>query len=107
MLLWGSRSCIQLIVGLHACCLNPSNLQSCFGVQGEGKEGVRAYLEMKGLAQISDVGALEAIVDKVLSSNPKQLQEYCGGKAKLQGFFVGCAAQPIHAHGCYGFAHSC
>lgn len=59
------------------------------GVQGHGKDGVREYMQKKGLIQISDTGALEKLVDDVLAANPKQLEQYCAGKAKLQGFFVG------------------
>ena len=52
---------------------------------------MRGYLEKQGLVQISDESALEAVVDEVLNGNPKQLEQYCGGKTKLQGFFVGYA----------------
>ncbi len=47
-------------------------------------------MEAKGLVQISDPAALQAIIDKVLAANPAQLEQYRGGKTKLQGFFVGC-----------------
>ena len=50
-----------------------------------------ALVQARGLAQISDPAALEAIVDGVLAANPKQLLMFRGGKTKLQGFFVGCA----------------
>lgn len=63
-----------------------------FGAQGEGAAGVLALVEARGLAQISDPAALEAIVDGVLAANPKQLAMFRGGKTKLQGFFAGCAA---------------
>ncbi len=43
----------------------------------------------KGLEQVSDTGAIEAIVDKVLAANPEQFEELKGGKDKLMGFFVG------------------
>ncbi|MEM7280197.1 MAG: Asp-tRNA(Asn)/Glu-tRNA(Gln) amidotransferase subunit GatB, partial [Pseudomonadota bacterium] len=46
-------------------------------------------IEAKGLKQITDSGAIEAIVDQVLQDNPSQLQEYKAGKEKLLGFFVG------------------
>ena len=46
-------------------------------------------MEAKGLVQISDPGALMAIVDGVLAANQKQLEQYRGGKTKLQGYFVG------------------
>jgi aspartyl-tRNA(Asn)/glutamyl-tRNA(Gln) amidotransferase subunit B len=46
-------------------------------------------VESKGLVQISDLGAIEAIIDSVFAANPKQLEEYRSGKTKLQGFFTG------------------
>ena len=52
---------------------------------GSAKEVV----ERKGLIQISDTGALEAIIDQVLVANPKELEQYRNGKTKLIGFFVG------------------
>lgn len=52
---------------------------------GSAKE----LVERKGLIQISDKGALEAIVEQVLQANPKELEQYRNGKTKLLGFFVG------------------
>ncbi len=46
-------------------------------------------IEEKGLQQISDVGELEAMVDKVIVENPKQVEQYLSGKDKVFGFFVG------------------
>jgi len=46
-------------------------------------------IEEKGLQQISDVGELETIVDKVIADNPKQVEQYLSGKDKVFGFFVG------------------
>ncbi len=43
----------------------------------------------KGLKQVSDSGALEAIVDEVIAGHPQEVAEYRGGKDKLMGFFVG------------------
>jgi aspartyl-tRNA(Asn)/glutamyl-tRNA(Gln) amidotransferase subunit B len=39
--------------------------------------------------QIADPAAIEAMVDKVIADNPKQLEQYRAGKTKLQGFFAG------------------
>ena len=39
--------------------------------------------------QSSDTGALEKIIDEVLASNPKQLEQYRSGKTTMLGFFVG------------------
>jgi len=46
-------------------------------------------VEEKGLRQVTDSGAIEAIVDAVLQANQDKVAEYRGGKDKLLGFFVG------------------
>ena len=46
-------------------------------------------IEAKGLKQITDSSAIEAIVDKVIEANPGQVADYKAGKDKLIGFFVG------------------
>ncbi len=48
-----------------------------------------AIVEEKGLAQVSDRGLIEEIVDKVIQENPKQVEQYRGGKTKVFGYFVG------------------
>ena len=46
-------------------------------------------IEEKGLKQVSDTGAIEALIDQVLAENQDKVEEYRGGKDKLFGFFVG------------------
>jgi aspartyl-tRNA(Asn)/glutamyl-tRNA(Gln) amidotransferase subunit B len=48
-----------------------------------------AIVAEKGLVQVSDTGAIEAIIDEVLAKEAGQLAEYRSGKDKLFGFFVG------------------
>lgn len=56
------------------------------------KEGnVDDIIEKQGLKQVSDTGAIEALIDKILAANPQQLADYRAGKEKLFGFFVGQA----------------
>lgn len=43
----------------------------------------------RGLQQLSDEGALRAIVDDILATNAENVQKYREGKTKLLGFFVG------------------
>ncbi|MEI6653018.1 MAG: Asp-tRNA(Asn)/Glu-tRNA(Gln) amidotransferase subunit GatB [Chlorobiaceae bacterium] len=43
----------------------------------------------EGLAQVSDTGTIETVVQEILDSNPGQLAAYRSGKTKLLGFFVG------------------
>jgi aspartyl-tRNA(Asn)/glutamyl-tRNA(Gln) amidotransferase subunit B len=46
-------------------------------------------VEEKGLSQVSDEGAIEAAVDKVLAANPDEVEKHRSGKKNLLGFFVG------------------
>jgi aspartyl-tRNA(Asn)/glutamyl-tRNA(Gln) amidotransferase subunit B len=48
-------------------------------------------IEQKGLKQVTDSGAIEVLIDKILADNPAQLADYRAGKDKLFGFFVGQA----------------
>jgi aspartyl-tRNA(Asn)/glutamyl-tRNA(Gln) amidotransferase subunit B len=43
----------------------------------------------KGLKQITDTGAIEAIIDKIIAGNPGQVEQYRSGKDKVFAFFVG------------------
>ncbi|KLE33771.1 Asp-tRNA(Asn)/Glu-tRNA(Gln) amidotransferase subunit GatB [Aurantiacibacter luteus] len=43
----------------------------------------------EGLKQVSDTGAIEAEIDKIIAANQDKVEEYRGGKDKLFGFFVG------------------
>jgi aspartyl-tRNA(Asn)/glutamyl-tRNA(Gln) amidotransferase subunit B len=50
---------------------------------------IREIRDEKGLTQVSDTGALEETVSKVLAANPKEVESYRGGKVGLLSFFVG------------------
>ncbi|MCK5374226.1 MAG: Asp-tRNA(Asn)/Glu-tRNA(Gln) amidotransferase subunit GatB [Alphaproteobacteria bacterium] len=46
-------------------------------------------VEEKGLKQVTDTGAIESLIDKVIAENPDNVAAYKAGKDKLFGFFVG------------------
>jgi len=54
---------------------------------GEGSSD--EVIEKKGLKQITDDSAIEAMIDEVIANNPNQLEQYRAGKEQLLGFFVG------------------
>ncbi len=58
---------------------------------GEARDAgaVDRIVEAQGLRQISDSGALEAIVDEVLAANPKSVAEFKAGKDKALNALVG------------------
>ena len=55
---------------------------------GEGKDA-DSIIESQGLKQVTDSGAIEALVDEVIANNPDQVEQYRSGKEQLLGFFVG------------------
>ncbi len=56
---------------------------------GEGE--VDAIIEAKGLKQVSDTGAIEAIIDEVLAANQAMVEEFKAGKEKAFNALVGQA----------------
>jgi len=60
-----------------------------FEIMLSDKASAKEIVEREGLAQVSDTGAIETVVQEILDANPGQLAAYRGGKTKLLGFFVG------------------
>lgn len=61
--------------------------EALWNSNGEGNAD--AIIESKGLRQITDTGAIEAIVDEIIAANPEQVEQFKAGKEKVLGFFVG------------------
>jgi aspartyl-tRNA(Asn)/glutamyl-tRNA(Gln) amidotransferase subunit B len=59
---------------------------------GEG-DTADAIIESQGLKQVTDSGAIAALVDQVIAENPQQVENYRGAeedkRGKMIGFFVG------------------
>ena len=56
----------------------------------ESGKDAATIVEEKGLKQITDEGAIEALVDKVIADNPALVEQYAGGEnPKVLGWFVG------------------
>jgi len=55
---------------------------------GEG-ESADAIIEAQGLKQVTDSGAIEAIIDEVLAANQKSVEEFRAGKEKAFNALVG------------------
>ena len=54
---------------------------------GEGEAD--AIIESRGLKQVTDSGAIEAIIDEVLAANAAMVEEYRAGKEKAFNALVG------------------
>ncbi|WJW75937.1 Asp-tRNA(Asn)/Glu-tRNA(Gln) amidotransferase subunit GatB [Thiohalobacter sp. IOR34] len=60
-----------------------------FEAMWAGEGSADEVIEKKGLKQITDPAAIEAMIREVMEANPKQVEQYRGGQEKLFGFFVG------------------
>ncbi|MGR9053772.1 MAG: Asp-tRNA(Asn)/Glu-tRNA(Gln) amidotransferase subunit GatB [Gammaproteobacteria bacterium] len=60
-----------------------------FEAMWQSDDSADAIIESQGLKQITDTGAIEAIIDKIIADNPAQVEQYLSGKDKVFGFFVG------------------
>ncbi len=55
----------------------------------ESGKDADAIIEEKGLKQVTDTGAIDAIIQEVMDANPEQVEQFRAGRDKLMGFFVG------------------
>ncbi|HHH47002.1 MAG TPA: Asp-tRNA(Asn)/Glu-tRNA(Gln) amidotransferase subunit GatB [Thiotrichales bacterium] len=60
-----------------------------FEAMWAGEGSADEIIETRGLRQITDTAAIEAMIREVIAANPKQVEQYRAGKEKLLGFFVG------------------
>ena len=70
-------------------------VEEVFRTGAEPEEVVQA----KGLAQVSDEGAIELAVDKVLAASPAEVEKHREGKKDLTGFFVGRVMKELRGKG--------
>jgi aspartyl-tRNA(Asn)/glutamyl-tRNA(Gln) amidotransferase subunit B len=69
--------------------ISSKQAKEVFAEMAETGDAPGAIVELRGMKQVSDTGAIEEVVDRVLAANPAQAAEYRDGKAGLLGFFVG------------------
>ena len=107
---WISSELLRLLgedkISIGDCRITPENLAeltdviSSGAINGKiGKEvfaemyatgkSAKAIIEEKGLAQVSDTGAISAIVAEAIEKNPKQAAEYRAGNERVLQYMVG------------------
>jgi aspartyl-tRNA(Asn)/glutamyl-tRNA(Gln) amidotransferase subunit B len=69
--------------------LSSKMLKQLLDISFEKKEDFPVVYEREKPQQISDTGAIEAMIDEVIAANPKQVEQYRGGKKTVAAFFVG------------------
>ena len=85
----------QLLAKIQDNTLSNKLAKEVFGAVWAGEQAdkgdaqIDAIIEARGLKQVSDSGAIEAIVDEVMNANAAVVEEYRAGKEKSFGFLVG------------------
>jgi len=69
--------------------LSSKQLKQLFDIAFEKSEDFPVVYEREKPQQISDTSALEKIIDEVIAANPKQVEQYRGGKKTVAAFFIG------------------
>jgi aspartyl-tRNA(Asn)/glutamyl-tRNA(Gln) amidotransferase subunit B len=63
--------------------------KTVFKAMIESGKSPQAIVEEQGLVQISDEGAIQAVVDAIVAGNPQSVADFKAGKEKAVGFLVG------------------
>ncbi len=69
--------------------INGKTAKDVFVMMAESGEDPEKIVEEKGLRQVTDTSAIEAVIDEVIAANPENVAAYRAGKEALMGWFVG------------------
>jgi aspartyl-tRNA(Asn)/glutamyl-tRNA(Gln) amidotransferase subunit B len=86
---FGPAGLAELTTLVDAGTISSSVAKDVFEEMWTSSQSARSIVEAKGLGQIGDTAALEAIVDAVVAANPDAVAQYRAGKTQTFGFLVG------------------
>ncbi len=69
--------------------INGKTAKDVFEIMAETGDSPDKIVEERGLKQVTDTAAIEAVIDEVIAANPDNVAAYRGGKVALMGWFVG------------------
>jgi aspartyl-tRNA(Asn)/glutamyl-tRNA(Gln) amidotransferase subunit B len=78
-----------IIEAIHGGTISGKIAKTVFGHMYGTDRTAAQVIEAEGLVQVSDTGAIDAIIADVIAAHPQEAADYRGGKEKLLGFFVG------------------
>lgn len=86
-----TKQLAQLLQRIEDNTISSTIAKTVFEALWKGEGDVDSIIEKRGLKQVTDTGAIESLIDKILADNPQHVAEYRSGKDKLFGFFIGQA----------------
>lgn len=81
----------QLVARIGDDTISGKIAKDVFKAMWEGEGSADVIIESKGLKQVTDTGAIEAIIDEIIANNAPQVEQFKSGNEKILGFFVGQA----------------
>ncbi len=69
--------------------VSSTGAQEIFDTMLQDAAGAEAIARARNLLQVSDTDALLPVIEAALDKNPRQVDQYLGGKTGLLGFFIG------------------
>ena len=78
--------------------ISSKQMKQLFDTCFEKSEDFAVVYEREKPQQITDAVALEKLIDEVIAANPKQVEQYRGGKKTMAGFFVGQVMRASKGH---------
>lgn len=90
---------VELVKLLANDIISSKQAKEVFSAILEEDKDPSTIVEERGMKQVSDTGAIEAVVDGVLAAFPDKVEQYQGGKKGLLGFFVGQCMKEMKGQG--------
>lgn len=91
-----SRQLAELLNLIDKGVISGKLAKTVFDDMATSGEDPETIVKEKGLVQVTDESAIEAIVTKILTAHPEEMSRYKEGKTKLLGFFVGQVMKETH-----------
>lgn len=79
--------------------ISSKQAKEVFSAMAETGEMPAVIVEARGMKQVSDTVAIEAVVDAVIAASPNEVASYRGGKVGLIGWFVGQVMREMRGQG--------
>ncbi len=90
---------VELVELVESDTISSKQAKDVFAEMAATGDAPGAIVELKGMKQVSDTGAIEAVIDRVIADNPDKVEQYRGGKTGLIGFFVGQVMREMGGQG--------
>ena len=90
---------VELVKLLSEDAISSKQAKQVFSAIMDEDKDPSVIVEERGMKQVSDTGAIEAVVDAIIAANPDEVARYKEGNTKVIGFFVGQCMKEMRGQG--------